>query len=159
MTTRRRRVRTRSHVLGWIAGIWAVIIGLALMTTALHVIGWLAGTTALCAVSYAAGRRQTGRALTGKLRANARYGRQSAAQPYYGDSLPRSEPVSAYPASMHRERANGWTAPGRSVLLSAECAGDECVWCHDSRCQHDCGHVSRNPAPAATAPLPDKPPF
>lgn len=162
----RRRVR-RSHVMRWALTGWAVIIMAALGITVLHVLGWLIVTAAISAGTYALGRRHAGtRPLTGKLGRNAAYGQRSAAQGYTGGSLPRQpvtdmDAVSAYPAELtsRRARANGWTAPSRSILLSAECAAGECVWCHDARCQHDCGHVSRDRAPVTRAPFPDQPPF
>lgn len=153
MTARRKR----HGAVRWALAIWALLIVAAIGITVWRVIGWLAITAAISGAAYALGRSQSrARALTGKLGANARYGRLSAARGQRG--VTDMDVVSAYPAGMRRERANGWVAPGRSVLLSAECAGSECVWCHDSRCQHDCGHLSREPQPVKVTRA-DKPPF
>lgn len=151
--------RKRSHAMRWALGIWTVVIAAAVGITVWHVLGWLAITAAISGAAYALGRSQSrARALTGKLSANAVYGKRRAVRGLSG--VADMDVVSSYPASLRRERANGWTAPGRSsVLLSAECAGDECIWCHDSRCQHGCGHPSREPQPVTRTVQADKPPF
>ena len=142
----RRTVKRVSSLTRWALAGWFLIIAAALAVTAWHVAGWLISTAVISGAAYAIGRRQAGsRVLTGKLGANAAYGKRDA--------------VSRYPVSMRRERANGWTAPSRSVLLSAECAAGECVWCHDARCQHDCGHASRDGAPVTRQVWSDRPPF
>jgi hypothetical protein len=134
--TFRPRSRKRSPGLRFALALWAVVLAVALAVTVWHVIGWIAATVAAGAACYVIGRR--------------------------GQAPPRMPQIrrAALGPSERRARANGWTPPGRSVLLavSAECAGGECVWCHDARCEHDCGHPSQRPAPIR-APLPDKPPF
>lgn len=64
---------------------------------------------------------------------------------------PRREPVT-------RAVRNGWQAPQRSTLLSAECATGECQSCHDSRCEHKtCDHPARRTI--LNRPLPAEPNF
>jgi hypothetical protein len=126
---RKRRPLLREGLALW-AAILAVVLALALW----HVFGWLLATAAIAGTAYALGRRSS------RSRAPA---------------VPRGRRPA--PVETARTRANGWTPPGRSMLLSAECAQGEHVWCHDGRCQCDCGHPSQRPA--HTAPTPAEPPF
>lgn len=135
--TRRRK---RSPLLRFALALWAVAIVGGLALTLWHVAGWALATAAVGAAGYALGHR--GRTSAGQLQVTA--ARPSAA---------------VLRPSERRARANGWTPPGRSVLLSTECAGEEHVFCHDLRCGCSCDHPSRDPAPARRAPLPDRPPF
>jgi hypothetical protein len=152
MTRRRARRSATRLLLIW----WAALIAAGLALSVAHVIGWILATAVISGAAYAQGRKSATQPARGKLSLNAAYGKPGA---FRGGSLPRvsdvteMDAVSAYPASMRRERANGWTAPAKSsMLLSAECAAETCVWCHDARCEHGCGHPSRGTER-------DKPPF
>jgi len=138
----RRRRRARSPLLRFALMLWAVVIAAALARSLAHVAGWALLTAAVAAAGYALGRRSGAPGTSARLR-SARPSR------------------AALGPSERRSRANGWTAPTRMALVtvSAACAGSECVWCHDPRCEHDCGHPSREPAALRPAELPDKPPF
>jgi hypothetical protein len=136
MTARRRRRPLVREALVF----WAAIAVVLLAVTAWHLFGWVLATAAISGGTWLLGRRSTGRQVSSNSAPVAvSRGRQ---MPQIGTA---------------RTRANGWTPPTRSVLLSDFCTRDEHIWCHDGRCQCSCGHPSQRPA--RTAPTPEDPPF
>jgi hypothetical protein len=155
MTPRRtlKRQMHRSHTLRYMVLFLALALPLAILTTLVHTMGWLAGTAVIATVAYAIGRRHEQPKNAPRASVNARY-----------DAT--TEVVSSYPREVGdaRTRANGWTAPTRSRLLSRECAGASTLqspehgFCHDPRCSCECQHVSQR-KPLVRIPAPDAPPF